>query len=380
MEAAEFESVLTTVREFVREVVVPAEAEIEETDDIPSGIREQAKAMGLFGYAIPEDYDGLGLSMSEEVRLAIELGWTTPSFRSLFGTNNGIAGQVVAKNGTAEQKQHYLPRFASGEVVASFALSEPEAGSDPSWMRTTARPDGDDWVIDGAKHYITNATRADVFMVFARTSGERGTTKGISVFVVPADAAGVRIGPNDHKMGQRGSSTAEVFFDGVRVDGSTLVGGQEGVGFAAAMTSLAKGRLHIAAICVGLAQRLLDESIRWATSSRQGETRIADFQLVQGMLADCHTEIYAGRAMVLEAAREYDAGTDQRLAPSAAKLYCSEMVGRVADRAVQIHGGAGYMRSVPVERFYRDARLFRLYEGTSEVQRVIIARAITRGR
>ena len=247
-------------------------------------------------------------------------------------------------------------------------------------MRTTAKPDGDGWVIDGAKQYITNATRADVFMVFARTSGERGTTKGISVFVVPADAEGLRIGPNDPKMGQRGSSTAEVSFVGVRVDASTLVGGEEGVGFGAAMKSLAKGRLHIAAVCVGLAQRMLDESVRWATTSRQGETRIADFQLVQGMLADCHTEIYAGRAMVLEAAREYDDGTDQRLAPSAAKLYCSEMVGRVADRAVQVHGGAGYMRSVPVERFYRDARLFRLYEGTSEVQRVIIAKAITRSR
>lgn len=380
MEAAEFESVLTTVRAFVREVVVPAEEEIEETDEIPDRIREQARAMGLFGYAIPQEYDGLGLSMTEEVRLAIELGWTTPSFRSLFGTNNGIAGQVVARNGTPDQRQHYLPRFASGELVASFALSEPEAGSDPSWMRTTATSDGDGWVIDGAKQYITNATRADVFMVFARTSGERGTTKGISVFVVPADARGLRIGPNDPKMGQRGSSTAEVSFDGVRVDGGALVGGEEGVGFRAAMTSLAKGRLHIAAICVGLAQRLLDESVHWATTSRQGETRLADFQLVQGMLADSHAETYAGRAMVLEAAREYDDGTDQRLAPCAAKLYCSEMVGRVADRAVQVHGGAGYMRSVPVERFYRDARLFRLYEGTSEVQRVIIAKAITRGR
>lgn len=380
MEAAEFESVLTTVRAFVREVVVPAEEEIEEADEIPDRIREQARAMGLFGYAIPQEYDGLGLSMTEEVRLAIELGWTTPSFRSLFGTNNGIAGQVVARNGTPDQRQHYLPRFASGELVASFALSEPEAGSDPSWMRTTATSDGDGWVIDGAKQYITNATRADVFMVFARTSGERGTTKGISVFVVPADAKRLRVGPNDPKMGQRGSSTAEVSFDGVRVDGGALVGGEEGVGFRAAMTSLAKGRLHIAAICVGLAQRLLDESVHWATTNRQGETRLADFQLVQGMLADSHAETYAGRAMVLEAARDYDDGTDQRLGPSAAKLYCSEMVGRVADRAVQVHGGAGYMRSVPVERFYRDARLFRLYEGTSEVQRVIIAKAITRGR
>lgn len=378
MDGDEFDAVLRTVREFVREVVVPAEDEIEETDDMPAAIREQAKAMGLYGYAIPEEFDGLGLSMSEEVRLAFELGWTTPSFRSMFGTNNGIAGQVVGNVGTAEQKQHYLPRFASGELVASFALSEPEAGSDPSWMRTTAKRDGDDWVIDGQKQFITNATRADVFMVFARTSGERGTTQGISVFVVPAGTDGVSVGPNDHKMGQRGSSTAEVSFAGARVNGDTLVGGQEGVGFGAAMKSLAKGRLHIAAICVGLAQRIQHESIQWSTTSRQGETRIADYQLVQAMLADCHTEIYAGRAMVLEAARSYDDGSDQRLAPSAAKLFCSEMVGRVADRAVQIHGGMGYMRSVPVERFYRDARLFRLYEGTSEVQRTIIARAITR--
>ncbi len=378
MEVEEFDAVLRTVREFVREVVVPAEDQIEETDDMPASIRDQAKAMGLFGYAIPEKHGGLGLTMSEEVRLAFELGWTTPSFRSMFGTNNGIAGQVVNNIGTQEQKQHYLPRFATGELVASFALSEPEAGSDPSWMRTTARLDGTEWVISGQKQFITNATRADVFMVFARTSGERGTTQGISVFVVPADAAGVSVGPNDHKMGQRGSSTAEVSFDGVRVAADTLVGGVEGVGFVAAMRSLAKGRLHIAAICVGLGQRLLHESIQWATTSRQGDTRIADYQLVQGMLADCHTEIYAGRAMVLEAARSYDDGSDQRLAPSATKLFCSEMVGRVADHAVQIHGGMGYMRSVPVERFYRDARLFRLYEGTSEVQRTIIARALTR--
>jgi acyl-CoA dehydrogenase len=295
----------------------------------------------------------------------------------MFGTNNGIAGQVLVNAGTPEQKQRYLPGLASGELVASFALTEPEAGSDPSGLRTRAVRDGSAYVLSGQKRFITNAADSTLLMVFART-GQEGA-EGISVFVVPTDAPGVTVGPKDTKMGQRGAATSELFFDDVRVPLDDLVGGREGVGYVAAMRSLSKGRLHVGALSVGMADRLVEESVGHASTSSQGGTKLAEFQLIQAMLADSATEAYAGRAMVIEAARRYDDGSDCRMGPSAAKLFCTEMVGRVADRAVQIHGGMGYMREVPVERFYRDARLFRLYEGTSEIQRLIIAKQVLRG-
>ena len=379
MEASEFASVLDAVRTFVEKEVVPAEDEIEETDAIPQRIRDAAARMGLFGYALPQEHGGLGLSMTEEVQLAMTVGRTTPAFRSMFGTNNGIAGQVLVNLGTPEQQERYLPGLAAGELVASFALTEPDAGSDPSGMRARAVRDGDGYRISGQKRYITNAPEADLFMVFARTGESTEGTKGISVFAVEADLDGVTVGPADAKMGQKGAHTAEVFLDEVRVGPEALIGGVEGEGFATAMRSLAKGRLHIGALCVGLAERLVEDSLVHATSQTQGGTPIADFQLVQAMLADSRTEAYAGRAMVLEAARRYDDGSDTRMGPSAAKLFCTEMVDRVADRAVQIHGGLGYMQEVKVSRFYRDARLFRLYEGTSEIQRTIIAKQMIRG-
>lgn len=379
MESDEFESILDAVRTFVRKDVVAAEDEIEETNRIPDKIREKAAAMGLFGYAIPVEHGGLGFSMSEEVRLVMELGWTSPAFRSMFGTNNGIAGQVLVNAGTDKQQQRWLPELASGDLVASFALTEPEAGSDPSGLRTKATREGDEYVITGQKRFITNASDADILMVFARTDDRVGRADGISVFVVPTETTGVTVGPKDDKMGQRGTTTSEVFFDGARVPADHLVGEVEGEGFGTAMRSLAKGRLHIAALTVGLAQRLIHESLQHSTTNGQGSQRLADFQLIQAMLADSQAEAYAGRAMVLEAARSFDDGSDQRLAPSSCKLFCTEMVDRVADRAVQIHGGMGYMREVPVERFYRDARLFRLYEGTSEIQKLIIAKQMIRG-
>lgn len=379
MEPSEFESILDAVRTFVEKEVIPAEDEIEETDAIPERIRTTAADMGLFGYALPEEYGGLGLTMSEEVQLAMVVGRTTPSFRSMFGTNNGIAGQVLVNFGTDAQKEKYLPGLAAGQLVASFALTEPDAGSDPSGLRTKATKDGDGYLISGQKRFITNAPQADVFMVFARTGDVSDGTKGISVFAVDSALDGVTVGPADAKMGQKGAHTAEVFFDNVRVSEDDLIGGVEGEGFAAAMRSLVKGRLHIGALCVGLAERLVEESLAHATTQTQGGSPIADFQMVQAMLADSRTEAYAGRAMVVEAARSYDDGTDTRMAPSCAKLYCTEMVDRVADRAVQIHGGLGYMQEVKVSRFYRDARLFRLYEGTSEIQRTIIAKQMVRG-
>ncbi|GAC01230.1 acyl-CoA dehydrogenase [Gordonia namibiensis NBRC 108229] len=372
--AEDFADILAATREFVREVVVPREQEILDTDAIPEDIRQTAKDMGLFGYAIPQEWGGLGLDLTQDAELAMELGYTSLALRSMFGTNNGIAGQVLVNFGTDEQKAAWLEKIASGEVVASFALTEPGAGSDPAGLRTKAVRDGDDWVISGEKRFITNAPLADLFVVFARTrpADENGT--GIAVFLVPADSAGLTVGAKDRKMGQEGAWTADVHFDGVRVPNAALIGGSEDVGYKAAMMSLARGRVHIAALSVGTAQRALDESIAWAATATQGGNPIGEFQLVQAMLADQQTGVMAGRALVREAARAWVDNTDRRVAPSAAKLYCTEMVGKVADLAVQIHGGSGYMRDVPVERIYREVRLLRLYEGTSEIQRLIIGR------
>lgn len=376
MDAATFAQVLSTVRQLVRDRVIPAEREIEDTDRIPDELRAMAAEMGLFGFALPEKYGGLGLTMAEDVRLGFELGYTTPAFRSMFGTNNSIAGQMIAKFGTEEQKQEFLPKLASGEAIGSFALTEPEAGSDPAGLRTTARKDGDAYVVNGGKRFITNAPLADYFVVFARTDPEAVGGRGISAFIVDAKTDGLTVGPKDHKMGQAGAWTADVTFDDVRVDAGRLLGNQENRGYQAALSVLARGRLHIAAVCVGLAQRVLDESVRHAAVTKQGGQPIGNYQLVQAHLADCYTEIRAGRALVKEAADDYDSGTDTSTGPAAAKLFCSEMVGRVADRGVQVHGGMGYMRETAVERFYRDARLFRIYEGTSEIQQLVIGRAL----
>ena len=368
-----FGAIVREVRRFVRTEIVPLESTIDETDEIPERIRGQAAELGLFGFALPAEYGGIGLTVEQQVKLEFELGWTTPAFRSMFGTNNGIGGHVLVLGGTPEQRSALLPRLASGELTAAFALTEPDAGSSPADLTTTARRDGDDWVLDGVKRYITNAPVADVFMVFARTSQESRPADGISAFVVPAGTAGLTVGPRDHKMGQFGAWTADVILDGVRVRSDALIGADEGKGYRTALGCLAHGRLHIASLCVGLADRLVDESLQRALHRRQGGRPIAEYQLVEAMLADSQTDLLAGRALVLEAARAYDAGTDRRLGPACAKLFCSEMVGRVADRAVQIHGGAGYMRGIPVERFYRDARLFRIYEGTSQIQQLVIA-------
>lgn len=378
MESSDFAQIRSAVREFVRKQVVPAEQEIEDTDTIPERIRRGAADLGLFGYALPEEYGGLGLNMSEDVQLAFEFGHTAPAFRSLFGTNNGIAGQILNRFGTDDQKRTYLPRLASGESIAAFALTEAEAGSDPAGLRTKARPDGDDYVISGQKRYITNAALADLLLVFARTDPEATGGRGISVFIVERAQDGVTVGPKDHKMGQAGAWTSEVLFDDVRVPAERLVGGTPGRGYANALTVLSRGRLHIAALCVGLAQRILDESVAHAATAKQGGAPIGRFQLIQAQLAESYTEISAGRAMVTEAAAAYDSGRDRSLGQSAAKLFCSEMVGRVADRGVQIFGGAGYIRTTAVERFYRDARLYRIYEGTSEVQKLIIAKELFR--
>jgi acyl-CoA dehydrogenase len=376
MDDADLEEAISTVRDFIRERLIPREADIDASDEMPDGVVEEAKRLGLFGFAIPEEYGGLGLSMAQEARLVMELGYTTPAFRSLFGTNNGIAGHVLLEGGTPDQKKEYLPKLASGEWVASFALTEEGAGSDPSGLVTSVRADGDEYVIDGAKRFITNAPVADVFMVFARHDGGEAAGE-ISALLVPAGAPGLSVGVKDEKMGQHGAWTADVHFDGVRVPAAALIG-TPGKGYVTAMRCLAHGRLHIAALCVGLAQRALDETVRYALGREQGGQVIAEYQLIQGLIADSQTDVMAGRALVLSAAADFDSGADKRLGPSCAKYFASEMVGRVTDRAVQVHGGSGYMRGVPVEQFYRDARLFRIYEGTSQIQQLVIARQVLR--
>src|SRR6185437_2038662 len=378
----EFDELIEVLRDFIRREVMPAEAGIDESDEIPGRLIAQAKEMGLYGYALPAEFGGLGLSVRQQVLVTMELGYTSPAFRSLFGTNNGIAGQVLVLAGTEEQRKQWLPRLASGEVVASFALTEPDAGSDPSRLVTSAAPvsgpDGDGWVIDGLKRYITNAPAADAFMVFARTDPEAPPGKGIGVFIVPADAGGLTVAPRDHKMGQAGAWTADVAFDAVRVPADALVGAAAQAGYATAMRSLAHGRLSIAGVCVGVAARLVDESVSYARERTQGGRVIGEYQLIRALLADSEIADLAAGALLLDSAQQYEAGTDRRLGPSAAKYFASEAVGRIADRAVQVHGGSGYIRGIAVERLYRDVRLFRIYEGTSQIQQLVIARELLR--
>ena len=372
----DFQEILAQTRHFVRTAVVPREPEIVADDRVPDDLREQAKKMGLFGYAIPQEWGGLGLNVAQDVELAMELGYTSLALRSMFGTNNGIAGQVLVGYGTDEQKSTWLEGIASGDVVASFALTEPGAGSNPSALRTRAVRDGPGndaaWIINGQKRFITNAPTADVFIAFARTRPADAEGAGIAVFLVASDTPGVEVGAKDKKMGQEGAWTADVNFTDVRVPDGALIGGTEDIGYRAAMTSLARGRVHIAALAVGTAQRALDESVTYAATATQGGTAIGEFQLVQAMIADQQTGVLAGRALVRDTAQKWITEEDRRIAPSAAKLFCTEMAGKVADLAVQIHGGSGYMREVPVERIYRDVRLLRLCEGTSEIQRLII--------
>ncbi|MFF1733056.1 acyl-CoA dehydrogenase family protein [Streptomyces sp. NPDC058247] len=375
--AEDFAQIRAQVREFVRGEVVPREREIADNDAIPEDLRRKTAAMGLFGYALPQDFGGLGLNITQDVELALEFGYTALAFRSMFGTNNGIAGQVLVGYGTPEQKKRWLEPMAEGACVASFALTEPEAGSDPSGMRTTATWSADGWSISGQKRFITNAPFADLFVTFAKVRGTEAEGK-VAVFLVPAGTKGLTVGPKDHKMGQQGATTAELFFDEVRVGHDALVSGEVETGFRAAMTVLARGRVHIAALSMGLAQRALEESVAHAAQNRQGGVPIGDRQLVQAMLAEQQSLVMAGTALVREAARHYLDGSDRRIAPSAAKLFCTEAAGKVADLAVQIHGGMGYMREVAVERIYRDVRLLRLYEGTSEIQKLIIGRELMR--
>lgn len=365
------------IERFVRERLVPNEERLATEGRLPDDILEEMKALGLFGLTIPEEYGGLGLTMEEEILVSIALGRTSPAFRSIMGTNNGIGSAAVVFNGTEEQKQEYLPKYASGEWISCFCLTEPEAGSDAASLKTTAVRDGDHYVLNGTKRYITNAKVAHTFNVMARTDPDNKGARGISSFIVERDTPGITLGSVDKKMGQAGSMTCDVIFEDCRVPAENLIG-EEGEGFVTAMKVLDRGRLHISGVSVGVAERLIHDSLEYALQRKQFGKPIAEQQLIQGMLADSQTETYAAKCMTLETARKRDSGENVSTESSACKLFATEMVGRVADRAVQIHGGAGYMSEYAVERFYRDVRLFRLYEGTSQIQQVIIARNMMR--
>ncbi|EHK66755.1 acyl-CoA dehydrogenase family protein [Achromobacter arsenitoxydans] len=364
---------LDAVRRFVHERLIPAEDELAASGQVPPDIVNEMRDLGLFGLSISPDFGGLGLTMEEEVRVVFELGQTSPAFRSLAGTNIGIGSQAIVLAGTDEQRANYLPKLASGELIGSFALTEPDAGSDAMALRLSAVRDGDSYVLNGTKRYITNAPIAGLFSVMARTAPER-RANSISCFLVEAGTPGLTIGKPDKKMGQAGALTSDVVFDNCRVPASALLGGEEGNGFRTSMRVLDKGRLHISALCVGIAERLLSDAVKYATERKQFGQPIAEFQLIQAMIADSQAELYAARCMVLDAARMRDRGENTTMQAACCKLFSTEMVGRVADRAVQIHGGAGYMSEYAVERFYRDVRLFRIFEGTSQIQQLVIAR------
>lgn len=378
MDDQTFEQVLDTVRRFARERLIPAETQVEQLDDIPEDIVQEMRDLGLFGLSIPEEYGGLALTTLQESQVVESLCYAAMSFRSLVGTNVGIGAQGIVMEGTEAQKLQYLPGLASGDLIASFALTEPDNGSDASHIRTSARRDGSDFVINGTKRYITNAIRANVFTLFARTNPDDPGAGGVSAFLLPADTPGITIATPDKKMGQKGTKTSDVILEDVRIPEEFIVGGPQNLnrGFRTAMKVLDRGRIHVSSMAVGTAQRMLDEALGYAMERKQFGVPICDHQLVQGLLADSQAELAAGRALVRETARKYDATGAAALEASCAKYFCTEMAGRVADRAVQVHGGAGYMAEYPIERLYRDARLLRIYEGTSQIQQIIIARNI----
>ncbi|MEQ8559369.1 MAG: acyl-CoA dehydrogenase family protein [Henriciella sp.] len=369
------QALIEQVRRFVNERCIPIEAQVGETDEVPQDIVNEMKELGLFGLAVPEEYGGLGLDMETECLVALELGRTSPAFRSVAGTNIGIGSQALVLFGTEEQKQKYLPGIASGDLIGSFALTEPGAGSDAAGLKTKAVRDGDHYVLNGTKRYITNANKANVFTVMARTNQDEPGAKGVSAFVVERDLPGLSVGQPEKKMGQQGAHVCDVIFDDVRVPAENMLG-NEGEGFKVAMSVLDKGRLHISAVATGASERLIKEMVEYAMEREQFGKPIAQHQLIQAMMADSQAETYAARCMILDAARRRDAGENVTMLASSTKLFACEATGRVADRAVQVFGGAGYITDYGIERFYRDVRLFRLYEGTSQIQQIVIAREL----
>ena len=365
---------LAEVRRFVRTECLPLESQVDETDEIPGSLVQRMRDVGLFGHSIPETYGGAGLTSEELSLVNIEVSQVATTFRARFGGNTGIASESLVVDGTEAQKQKYLPELASGRITGCFALTEPEAGSDATALKTLALREGDEFVITGHKRFITNAPLADLFTVFARTDANGRGANGVTAFLIERGTPGLSTPPPPRKMGQHGSPVGEVALDRVRVHQSAIVGGQEGKGFRTAMRALNKQRINLAGLCIGPAIRLVEEMTRRAITRRQSGQAIGEFQLVQQMIAQSNTDVHAARALLLETARKRDAGEDVTMEASMCKFFASEMCGRVADRAVQLFGGEGYMAGNVAERFYRDVRVFRIYEGTSQIHIANIAK------
>lgn len=370
-------ALIEQVRRFVTETCVPVEAQVAEEDAVPDSVVDAMKALGLFGLAVPEAYGGLDLDMETECLVAMELGQTSPAFRSVAGTNIGIGSQALVLFGTQEQKEKWLPGIASGDLIASFALTEPEAGSDAAGLKTRAVREGDHYILNGTKRYITNANKADLFTVMARTNPDEPGARGVSAFIVERGTPGLSVGRPEKKMGQQGAQICDVIFENARVPAVNRIGA-EGEGFKVAMSVLDKGRLHISAVATGVSKRLIREMVTYSLQRRQFGKPIFEHQMLQALIADSQAETYAAECMILDAARRRDRGEEITMLASSAKLFATEACGRVADRAVQVFGGAGYVADYGIERFYRDVRIFRLYEGTSQIQQVIIARELAR--
>ena len=375
---ATLEQTLSTVSRLVSEHLVPNEEHVDREGVIPESLVEQLRHIGLGGLSIPEAYGGSGMTLEEKVRVAIAFGWTSPAFYRRLSSNDGL-GFALARAGTEAQKRAWLPRLASGECTGSFALTEPEAGSDAGSMRTLARRDGNTYVLNGAKRFITNAPYADVFLLIARTDASERGARGLSAFLVEADTPGLTRRQADEKMGLHGNDTGDVIFEDCRIPATNLIG-EEGEGFRIAMRRLDNVRVEAAATAVGNAERLIEDALDYASERTQFGEPIGQFQLIQAMLADSKAESYAAHTMVLDAAQRIDKGDNASTEAACCKLFATEMVGRVADRAVQIHGGTGFMRGTSAERFYRDVRIYRIYDGTNQIQQLIIARNMLRDR
>jgi len=373
-----FDAFIEQLRRYVRERLIPAEDDVIANDRIPVDILSEMREMGLFGITIPEEFGGAGMSISQYIETVKQISYAAPAYRSTMSINVGMTGSAIKNFGTAEQKALWLPRIASGEI-ACFGLTEPGSGSDSAAMQTFAARDGNGYVLNGTKRYITNSPHAKIGLIMARTSKEALPKNAhVSAFIVNMDSAGISIGKPDKKMGQTGAHIADIILEDVKIPGDALVGGEEGRGFQIAMQSLDNGRLSVAAMGVGMGRRILDTAIRYATERKAFGEAIANFQLIQAMLADSEAELYAAECMIADACARADRGEAIMRKAAAAKLFASETCGRVADRCVQIYGGAGYLAEYPAERFFRDARILRIYEGTSQIMQLQIAKHLLR--
>lgn len=378
MDADVFNAFIEQLQRYVRQRLIPAEKEILETDMIPADIVNEMREMGLFGLTMPEDYGGAGMNIAQYVRTIRELSYAMPCYRSITSINIGMVCSALKNGGTEAQKREWLPRLAAGEI-ASFGLTEPGSGSDSAAMQSSAVKSGNGWRLNGTKRYITNAPFAGVALIMARTSKEALPKNAhVSAFIVPMDTPGISVGKSDKKMGQSGSHIADIIMDNVQLPADALLGGEEGKGFVTAMQSLDNGRLSVGAAAAGYARRALDSALRYANERKAFGEPIANFQLIQQMLAESEIEIYAAECMLEDASKRADAGENVLRKAAAAKVFATEMCGRVVDRVVQIYGGAGYLAEYDAERFFRDARIYRIYEGTTQILQLQIAKHMLR--